>query len=441
MRTSPSRARSGRRGAALVAVAVVVMTLLALGFSFLAASLGASRAVEGSVDDRRAFYLAEAALAESVVALRGGASGAIGTADAPARLGSGIVWCRATDLGDGRHSIVATGMCRSGRAALEAVVSVGEDTEQIFPAMFLADEKLSIDSNQTIDSYDSSLGTYASQAVNTLGGKTYANAGGNVFSNGSIVVSTNTAIFGDATPGVGGGVSLDTGAVVTGSTAAAKTPFTMPVLETPTLPSTGTLNVAGTKTLAAGNYNYGSLKLKASSKLIVKGPAVIVTADFVTAENSTIEIDASGGPVTFYNIGTFSYDQKTTMTTSSGSPADVVFAFDSANPIVFPSGITFRGGIYAPMAPISIGASSTFFGAIVADNITMGTGTQFHYDEYLGKRTRKRENGPEVELLSWRPVALSDTSLAADRRDPMVLLDLDPNELPSPADAWGAEEK
>lgn len=427
--------RSTRKGAALVASVIVISSLMALGFSFVMVALGSSRALDASVEDRRAFYLAEGVMAEALTALRAGATGAIGSQDSPARLGNSVCWTEVTDLGGDRRSLRAIAMQGSGRAALEVVVSVSGGETSLFNAMILSDDKLSIDSNQTIDSYDSSLGTYASQAIHSLGGKVYANANGSVASNDDIVVSSNTTIFGDATPGVGDGVSLDSGVVVTGSTAPTKKPFEMPVLEPPSLNSMGTLNVSGTQTLVAGSYRYGSLKINSNAKLIVKGPALIVTGQFTTNDKSKIEIDATGGPVTFYNIGNFKYNETTTITTSSGSPADVVFAFDSANKITFPGGITFLGGIYAPRAPVSIDSNSTFYGAIVAKSITMSSGTKFHFDEYLLKRTRSSEDGGDVQILSWSPTTVPE-EFRTDRRDPFTLLGLDRNDLPAPAEAW-----
>lgn len=428
-----------RRGTALVASVIVITSLMALGLSFVMVALGSSRALDASVEDRRAFYLAEGVMAEALTALRAGATGAIGSQASPARLGNSACWTEVTDLGGDLRSLRATALQGSGRAALEVVVSVSGGETSLFNAMILSDDKLSIDSNQTIDSYDSSLGTYASQAIHTLGGKVYANANGSVASNADIVVSSNTTIFGDATAGVGDSISLDSGVVVTGSTAPAKKPFEMPVLEAPDLNSMGTLNVSGTQTLTAGSYRYGSLKINANAKLIVKGPALIVSGQFTTNDKSKIEIDATGGPVTFFNTGNFKYNQTTTISTSSGSPADVVFAFDSANKIVFPGGITFLGGIYAPNAPVTIDSNSTFYGAIVAKSITMSAGTKFHFDEYLLKRTRTSEGGGSVQVLSWNPTPVPK-EFQTDRRDPFLLLGLDRNQLPAPADAWDLDQ-
>jgi len=420
----------------LVAVLVLIVSMMALGVSFLTIALGSTRALDASVEDRRAFYLAEAAVAESITALRAAAPGGIGSADQPARLGSGLVWCEVTDLGGGRRSILATGMCGSGRAAIEAIVSVADQEADLFRAMILSNEDLNIDSKQLIDSYDSSLGDYDSQATNELDGEKYANANGSVASNGSIVVSSDTTIFGNATPGPGEGIFLDSDAVVTGSTTSAKVPFGMPVLEPPKIPASGTLSVTGLKTLSAGNYNFGSVKLGTGARLVVRGPAVIVSGDFVTSDKSKLEIDATNGPVTFYNKGTFKYDKGTTLTTSADSPADVVFAFDSANPISFPDGINFLGGIYAPMAPINIGSDSTFYGAVVADEVTMGSRTDFHFDEFLLNRRNVLTDRKAVELLSWHEAPVSDDTLRLDRRDPIVVLGLDPDDLVPPSQAW-----
>ena len=63
------------------------------------------------------------------------------------------------------------------------------------------DESMLMDSNAMVDSYDSSLGTYASQATNGTDPDHYAGESGNVGSNGNIDLLANTVVHGNATPG------------------------------------------------------------------------------------------------------------------------------------------------------------------------------------------------------------------------------------------------
>ena len=58
-----------------------------------------------------------------------------------------------------------------------------------------------MDSNSRVDSYDSTLGTYASQQINGVGQQRLSLSNGDVGSNGDIDMSQNSAVHGDAVPG------------------------------------------------------------------------------------------------------------------------------------------------------------------------------------------------------------------------------------------------
>ena len=303
-------------------------------------------------------------MSEVLTAVRAGASGNIGSEATPARLGNGLFWAESTDIGSGQKEVVITGMQGSGRYGIELIVDTGgAATTPMFPSVVFSDEQLSIDSNQLIDSYDSSLGSYASQAVNLAHGATHANQNGSVGSNAGIVVSSNTKIFGDATPGPSYSVSLDSGVVVTGSTIPAPAPVPLPVLSVPSTPSSGNYTVSGTKTIAAGSYAYGTLKLNENAHLIVEGPAdIVVSSTFETGEDSTLEIDAANGPITFYCQGSFKYNEKTSISTASGSPADVAFVFDTTGSISFPEESTSSGRSTPPRRRSASTATASFLG-------------------------------------------------------------------------------
>ena len=73
---------------------------------------------------------------------------------------------------------------------------------------------MTLSSAVVIDSFDSSAGTYASQAVNKFKSHFYAGSDAKVTSNGDIGLRSNSTIWGDANPGPSGnrslGVSLET---------------------------------------------------------------------------------------------------------------------------------------------------------------------------------------------------------------------------------------
>ena len=426
----------------MVIAVVLITSSMILLLGLMAQTMAGGKSGNRDLEQWRAFYLAEAGITESMAAIRAGGTGGIGSEARPAALGGGLLWATATDAGDGVTRVVVTAMAGGGRCALEAYLRAGSSESQMFDMMIFSKDTLSIDSNQLIDSYDSSLGTYASQAVNTLSGVDYANTNGDLGSNDSIRISSNTLVMGDATPGPSGSVSLDSGVHVEGSTLSATSERTMEPLTRPDVAGGGNMTISGTTSIGPGTIGYGSLKLGSSSTLVVTGPAEIaVLGKMEVGEDATLEIDATDGPVTFYVNGTFKYNEDAHISTSSGSPADVVFAFDSGNPIRFPAGIDFFGAIYAPNAPISIDSNSEFWGAIVAESITMSSGTKFHFDEYLLTRTMQSEgDANEVSVLYWGRTSVPDQAYMSDRRDPFRLLGVDKGDLPQPHQAWQAAD-
>src|SRR4029079_14943892 len=94
-------------------------------------------------------------------------------------------------------------------------------------------------SNVFVDSYRSTLGSYASQATNTwtATGQAYARANGNLGSNGDIDIK-NGIVFGSATPGPTSTVTIG-GATVTGATTPAAAALDIPS-QTFTAPKTST---------------------------------------------------------------------------------------------------------------------------------------------------------------------------------------------------------
>ena len=60
----------------------------------------------------------------------------------------------------------------------------------------------------------------------------------------------------------------------------------------------------------------------------------------------------------------------------------------------------------------------------------------FHCDETLFSRMHPADaDAAEAGIVSWTRAALPQ-ALARDRRDPSVVLDVDPSTLPAPAEAW-----
>src|SRR5262245_59200820 len=121
-RDGAERKARGRRGSVLVIALMVTMGVAMLGACLLQFSASSARGQIQGVDKKRAFYLAEAGLSESIYGLMIGRSGNIGAATSPAKFGDGVLWVEANKTADGRMVLDSNALCGSGRASLSIVV-------------------------------------------------------------------------------------------------------------------------------------------------------------------------------------------------------------------------------------------------------------------------------------------------------------------------------
>ena len=143
--------RSAQQGSVLVIALMVTMGVAMLGACLLQFSTASTRSQVQSVDKKRAFYLAEAGLSESIYGLMVGESGNLGTSAVPAKFGDGVLWVEATKTTDGHVLLDSTGLCGSGRARLSIVVERhGESTAALG---IFSDGNLIVRSGSVIDSY------------------------------------------------------------------------------------------------------------------------------------------------------------------------------------------------------------------------------------------------------------------------------------------------
>ena len=152
---------SHQRGSALVLALLVVMLVAMLGGSLLRLTSAVTRRQSAEVERTKAFYLAEAGLAESFQAVRVGRTGQIGSEAAPARYGNGLIWVDATETADGLVRLESTGMIGRGRSTLAFIVEPVE-----LSLGFFSDEDLVIESVVLADGFDSEeLGYWEEVAI------------------------------------------------------------------------------------------------------------------------------------------------------------------------------------------------------------------------------------------------------------------------------------
>lgn len=272
-------------------------------------------------------------------------------------------------------------------------------------------EDLVMNGDVQTDSYDSALGTYATQAVNADAYGPYGGTKGHVGSNSDVILlGTSTAIRGNAIPGPLREVRLSGSPLILGD----KAPR-MDLIDIPpepygdfeaaflvndndavlgSLPGnkarysaanyTLTIQAQETVTLPSGTYFLKSLVLNGGATLEVNGDVHLYVTD---------TLDLSGGG--FINHGAPTQFQV------HAHPYPLPTGFSpSATSVKVNGGSHVAMSLYGPGADLDISGGDHFFGAAVAKSINVSGNVFFHYDAALGRTGI--EGVATMERLFWR---------------------------------------
>jgi hypothetical protein len=440
MRVGTKKVWNERSGSTLVVAMLLIVGMVAMSYGLVQVATGSSDRQGGARDDEQAFYLAEAGLSEGFEARGSGLIGNVGSLNAPAYQGGGVLWVDATPLGNNRTRFVSTAMSGRGRVALEAVVEFDAGDAPLFIATLNSKETLTLNEGVMIDSYDSSKGTYLAQRVNNANGHDYANPNGHVRSNNDVILNANATVFGDATPGPSGSVTLSTGSLVVGATTPAPEPFTFPPVELPTYPPSPSIAVPenGAGAIPPGKYDMTGIAIGKAGTLKIVGPADIVVDDFLGGKDANLVIDATNGPVQITVRNSYMHTAGFEAAAVPGSPMALAFYMEPTQDVVFPSNTRIRGAYYAPNADIVFSNNNECWGAFAANRISMSNDMKFHFDEDLMNHFLDDDgkNGNDFEILSWGEVQVQPDALLSDRRPPLTILGVRKSDLLSPANSW-----
>ena len=438
MRTTGTTGRAARRGNAVVVVLVVMVAIIVASGAFVRVSSAVTSRLARGVEDDQARYLAEAGVREGVEAIRQGFSGAVGDQVTPAYLGGGVFWVEATPLADGNVSLRSTAMIGSGRASVAAVVKGGLSDPPLFSATLSSKDKLTLNEGVLIDSFDSSVGSYSSQAVNTLGLLSYANNQGHVKSEKDIELNANASLFGDANPGMGYTVASAPSSYIDGSIAPQTEPQTFPPVEIPVVDQSTSLSMGPNSSagIGPGIVGYDQLSIGKAATLTVTGPATVVVNDFSGLKDANLVIDAVNGPVTFVVADTYFHGNAFEVQAALGSPLAAAFMIAGTTDVVFPASTKINGAYYAPNANLNFSSGNEAWGSFVGNQVNMSNDMNFHYDETLAHYWKADGNKLDEEIVLWMDSGVSSSNILADRRDPDIVLGVDKEALPMPVDAW-----
>jgi len=417
-------------GSVLAASVLSLSMLIILVTAFLGTVQQSSVRQSSAVNDKEADYLARAAVAEAITAIRAGASGGIATAGDPAYMGAGVIWVETTDLGGGQTQVVASAMKGKGRSSYQAIVETTGGSLWSRGVSSLADILIKTDGK--FDAYDSDLGTYASQI---LPGNDYALGGVTLATNSDMSLNSSD-IHGDANPGPSGTLTAAGG--VTGSTAPLAQTFSLDPVAVPALPAGGALVVPnnGSVTLPPGDYRFSSVDVGKGGDLTIQDPSTVVIDDtFDMAKDAVLTVGGSGSGVNIYVGGDMYLATKTTILTPDEKPETVGFYFFGplGQTVDLQPHSNFFGTLYGPNTYFDMGTKVDFHGAIAGREIYFQPHARFHFDLAL---TRLGGGATQTSLLHWEETAFPVQEHLTDRRDPFRVLGVKRDSLRSPAAAW-----
>ncbi len=262
------------------------------------------------------------------------------------------------------------------------------------------------------DSYDSSLGTYASQTP----GYSAIISSGSTSTSSATVQLTNAQIKGYVAT-VSTGPSYSTSAKLLGPTTPVTTkidttristsPY-QPLFDevvptgagTPLPTGSATIGTAGATTEEL--YYATDLILSGSQVLTINGPVVIViSGDLSISSSAKIRIATTGslrihlsGDLTINGNGIQNDTQlpKKLLIISTTNPYDT-YGMATNTP--------FYGVIYTPVSSLTVSNSQTIYGAIVAKAVTFSASPVFHYDLDLRRTVFNGVDTPYA-ISDWR---------------------------------------
>jgi hypothetical protein len=365
--------RSATDGSVTIACLLAMFVVLSTGLASLTVLCSRQAAAVRAIEVDQAYLEAEAAADLAIAEVRATddfAADGIGVVTGTAGRGSFTTTMQPAFAGNGTYTIVATGTVGSTSRTIDVTIVQGGNG-----LGFAGYNGISM-SGGLVDTYDSALGTYASQVVGGHAGNDVT-----VASNGNISLSGGAQIWGDAKPGPSGTVSGAVG--VHGSSAPASSLITVPTYTySPPIAAAGAFS--GNAAFAAGTYRYTTFTVGNGKHVTFSGDVTLYVDGNFTVFGSGygtllpgahLTIHHGSGSFTISGGGVVNQDQlPSKLTVNSATTSNVTCSGSSA----------FYGTFNCPQAPLVASGGAGIYGAACAKTMTLSSGMSLHYDRQLG---------------------------------------------------------
>lgn len=277
----------------------------------------------------------------------------------------------------GSIHLVSMGNYAGSTVKDEALISV---SSSIFNEAIFVDKNINLNGTVTIDSFDSSQGSYAA---------THTNSGGNIGTNsaasGSVDLVGNVDIFGTVNAGPGA-VETTTVSASGNSTYQGFNMFDPERALTPYTTTVGTnlgsINASrGITYLEPGTYT--NITGRGQSVIQLKPGKYVITGNIDLSGGSILQLSTEPGKVEIYAMGNISIAGGGIVNTTLDPKRLIIYGGPETKEVVLSGGAQSYFGVYAPAAEIEIRGNSQLFGAIVGDSLKLNGTAQIHFDKSM----------------------------------------------------------
>jgi len=407
------------RGLAFIPILAMLFVVMAMGWSALLTSTVHMRRIVLNRKSTQALEIAETGLARALYELERNQDldSVQGIGNVGGDFGGGRFDATTTPIGNNYYRVRGAGWVRGVRRQVETIAA---GPENVYGQRALAAKgAMTIGGVFSIDSYDSSLGSYASQAVNSDAHGTFANENATVASNDDMDAGPNAVIRGDAMLGPDANLTVHKNTHLAGTQIELPQPMALPDPPIQSFVNAYNNNNNGGWTATNGTPNYDpvakSLALAGQTQLTLGAGTYFFTSLSVTGGASIVVTDKTRvyvtGNIDFAGGG---------LINQTNRPQNLEII---AHPYEVPPGYIpptepdaqLRGGsqtacvVYAPAYNISMNGSGSFMGAAIGKDLSLSN-IEFHYDESLKQAEGLMSSPGRVRKflrVAWREIGLA----------------------------------
>ena len=328
-----------------------------------------------------------------------------------------------TSLGSDQYSFSVTGHgANSSEATIEVVLSLGH--KSAFDYGLFADGLVDLKAGAELYSYDSRDTPDPDPA--TFPGASTGEA--DIGSNTEVITKLGTYVDGDLALGADDSDSpvdavwTDTGATVNGelgTTVGHVDPDPLGANDPTSELYDKFIDIVTTNNNATDKMGAACPLAGATDIDLGNGDTMTLTAgdyyitSIILKNGSTLEIDATNGPVNIYLNGIVDAEDGD-MEAKNGSeinnlsqPTDFSIFSNSSQDIVFKHASDFKGTIYAPNADVQLNNSAGVYGLIWGKTVGINNSGGFYFDEAIKDKYLSPDNYT-INVLSWKDDSLDN---------------------------------